>query len=196
MTSPALRAFHIALSAFTLVTALGVSGCSREVAQPAAGPQTPISETDGSGPPAPAPADPGPLPPPDALSDVVARLADPAVPGAEKLALVENTTAADAAALDTFAGALRDTGFTPVTVSASELVSTRPDDVLATITVTAPDSDSGAGGGEFSFPMEFRRAGNAWQLTRRTADMLFAFGNARTAAPAPPAPAPSLTIPR
>ena len=39
--------------------------------------------------------------------------------------------------------------------------------------------------------MEFRRAGNGWQLTRQTADMLLAFGNARTAAPVPPpSPAP------
>ncbi len=196
MTSPARRTFRTALSAVTLVAALGVSGCSRDVAQPAAGPPTPISETDGFGPTVPAPSEPGPLPPPEALSDVVARLADPAVPGAEKLALVADTTAADAAALDTFAGAMRDTGFTPVTVRASDLVSTRTDDVVATITVTAPESGSGTGGGEFSFPMEFRRAGNGWQLTRQTADMLFAFGNARTAAPAPPAPAPSPDPPR
>lgn len=159
------------------------------MSEPAAGPQTSISATDGFGPTVPTPNDPGPLPPPEALSDVIARLADPAVAGSDKLALVENTTAADAPALDTFATALRDTGFTPVTVRASDIVSSGPGDVVATIKVSGPDS--GSGGGEFSFPMEFRRAGNGWQLTRQTADMLLAFGNARTAAPAlPPTSAP------
>ena len=196
MTSPARRAFHTAMSAVALAAVLGVSGCSRDVAQPTAGPQTPISDTDGAGPTVPAQTDPGPLPTPEALSDLIARLADPTVPGTEKLALVENTAMADAAALDTFAGALRDSGFTPATVRASDIVSTRPGDVLATITMTAPDLGSASGQGEFSFPMEFRRAGSGWELTRQTADMLFAFGNARNPAPTPPAPAPSPAPPR
>lgn len=147
----------------------------------------------------PTPSDPGPLPPPEALSDVIARLADPAVPGADKLGLVEGSTGADAAALDNFAAALRDNRFTPITVQASDIVSNRPGDVLATIKMTGPDA--GSDGGEFSFPMEFRRAGASWQLTRQTADMLLAFGNARTAGPLPPprpAPLPpvSPTAPR
>lgn len=182
-------AFHSAVGAVTVVTALGVCGCSHDVAQPSAGPQTTISETDGYGLSVPTPTDPGPLPPPEALSDVVARLADPAVPGTDKLPLVENTTGADAAALDTFAAALRDSGFTPVTVRASDIVSSRPGDVVATITVTGPDSGAGAGG--FTFPMEFRRVGSGWQLTRQTAEMLLAFGNARSDAPHPPAPSPA-----
>jgi hypothetical protein len=143
-----------------------------------------MSETVGFGPTVPAPVESGPLPAPEALSDVITRLADPAVPGNDKLALVENTTGADAAALDSFATALRNTGFSPVTVSASDIVASGPGTVLATITVVGPDS----GGGEFSFPLEFRLAGNSWQLTRQTADMLLAFGNARTPAPAPGPP--------
>jgi len=173
------------------VTAVNVSGCSRDVSQPSPGPPNSISETGGFGPTVQTPTDPGPLPPPEALSDVITRLADPAVPGTDKLALVENTTGADAAVLDTFATALRDTRFTPVTVRASDIVSSGSGDVVATIKVSGPDS--GPDGGEFSFPMEFRRAGDGWQLTRQTADMLFAFGNARSAAPAPP---PTPTPPR
>lgn len=189
------RAFRSALGAavgaVAVVTALGVCGCSHDVAQPAPGPQTSISETDGFGPSVPTPTDPGSLPSPQALSDLVARLADPAVPGTDKLPLVENSTAADVAALDTFAAALRDSGFTPVSVRASDIVSSRPGDVVATINVTGADSGAGAGGSGFSFPMEFRRVGNGWQLTRQTAEMLLAFGNARIDAPRPPASSPA-----
>jgi hypothetical protein len=120
------------------------------------------------------------LPDPEALSDVMARLTDPAVPGAAKLNLVANTTPGDAAALDRFSTALRDTGFTPVTVSTTEIrwADGHPGEVLATVKVTGPDSGpSGAGPAEFSFPMEFRRTATGWQLTRATADMLLAFGN-------------------
>ena len=177
------------MGAVTVVTALGVCGCSHDVAQPASGPQTTNAGTGGFGPSVPTPTDQGPPPPPEALSDVVARLADPTVPGSDKLPLVENATGADAATLDTFAAALRDSGFTPVTVRASDIVSSRPGDVVATITVSAPDSGADTGG--FTFPMEFRRVGNVWQLTRQTAEMLMAFGNARTDAPRPPAPSPT-----
>lgn len=114
---------------------------------------------------------------------MMARLTDPAVPGAEKLGLVEDTAAPDAAALDRFATALRDTGFTPVTVSASEIrwSEDHPGDVLATIKLSGPDSGSdGSASGEFSFPMEFRRSGAGWQLTRDTAEELLAFGNGPT----------------
>lgn len=177
------HAVRTAVSAVALATALGVPGCSRDVAQPAQG-STP-SATDVV-PPAVQPADPGPLPPPEALSDVITRLADPAVPGTDKLALVENTTGPDAAALDNFATALRDNGFNPIAVSAADIVPIGPGDVLATITITAPDSATGGGG--FSFPMEFRRIGNGWQLTRRTADTLLAFGESPAAQPAPAPP--------
>ena len=51
-----------------------------------------------------APAGPvsSPLPPPEALTDVLARLSDPTVAGADKIDLVELATADDAAALDKF----------------------------------------------------------------------------------------------
>lgn len=127
----------------------------------------------------------------------MSRLADPAVPGADKLALIQNTAQADGAALDRFTTALRDTGFTPVTVSASEIrwSDNHPGDVLATIKVNGPASgspgDREANSGEFSFPMEFGRTGTSWQLTRETAVMLLAFGNAHAGAPGPLPPGPT-----
>lgn len=104
------------------------------------------------------------------------RLADPAVPGTAKLALVQDAVPADAAAWDRFSAALRKAGFMPITVAASGLrwAPVRAGDVLATVTINAHD-----GGGEFSFPMEFGRAGDGWQVTRETAEMLLAFGNAQ-----------------
>lgn len=122
----------------------------------------------------------GPLPVPDALTDVLYRLADTGIPGADKLTLIHNTAPADAVALDAFGIALRDGGFTPITVTASDIrrSDTRPGNVLTTITIATTDPDDP---GEFTFPMEFRPDAGGWQLTRETADMLLAFGNARTA---------------
>ena len=179
------------LSAATTLAALSLCGCSRDLAA-----TTPDPVTTTSGPAAAAPpADAGPLPSPKALSDVMSQLADPAVSGADKLSLVQNAVPADGAALDRFANALRDTGFTPVTVSASEIrwSDDDPGNVLATIKVIGSASaPHEAGTGEFAFPMEFGRTGTGWQLTRQTADMLLAFGNARTEAsgPTPPGPTP------
>lgn len=171
------------LSAATAVAALGVCGCSRDLAQPSTGPlaTSATASTQGS--------EGGSLPPAGALGDVMVRLTDPSVPGGAKVDLVENTAPGDAAALDRFATAMRDTGFTPVTVSASEIrwSDSHPGDVLAIIKVTGPDSGpNGANPGEFSFPMEFHRTAGGWQLTRETATMLLAFGNAHTQAPPPP----------
>jgi hypothetical protein len=169
------------------MAALGICGCSRDLAQRS---PDPLATTSPQAAPAP-PADAGPLPAPEALSDVMSQLADPGVSGAAKMTLVQNTAAADGVALDRFANALRDTGFTPVTVSVSEIrwSDNHPGNVLATVQVTGPDSARlGADPGEFAFPMEFRRNGAGWQLTRETADELLAFGNARTDSPGPNPP--------
>jgi hypothetical protein len=131
------------------------------------------------------------LPSPDALTDVLYRLADPAVKGADKLALVEATTPGDAATIDKFAAALRDGGFTPLTFTATEIrwSDRQPQDALASINVTTSNP---ANPGNFTFPMEFHQDRGGWQLSRETANMLLAFGNARVgtgpASPAPPAP--------
>ena len=177
------------LSAATIVAALALSGCSNhDESKPAPSPAAPQSSAA-----AVAPSDPGAaLPAPEALTDVLYRLADPAVKGSDKLALVESTTPDDAVTMDRFAAALRDGGFTPLTVTAQRHQVVRPSsrtDALATVNVTTSNP---ANPGGFTFPMEFRSHDGGWQLSRETADMLLAFGNARTGAGrSSPAPAPA-----
>jgi len=179
------------LSAATIVAALALSGCSsHDESKPAPNPVAPQSSAAAT-----APSDPGAaLPAPEALADVLYRLADPAVKGSDKLALVESTTPDDAATIDRFAAALRDGGFTPLTVTASDIrwSDRQPSDALATVNVTTSNP---ANPGLFTFPMEFRPHDGGWQLSRETADMLLVFGNARTEAngpsPSPTAPTPT-----
>lgn len=119
----------------------------------------------------------GPPPPPEVLADVMNRLADPAVPGADKLPLVQNAAPPDAAILDRFSAALRDGGFNPAVFRVTDVRwADQPGYVLATVTVSTTGA---ANPGEFSFPMEFIAGPGGWQLTRDTAEMLLAFGNAR-----------------
>ena len=189
------------LSAATIVAALALSGCSNHAESkpaPSSAPQTSAAAI--------APSDPGAaLPAPEALADVLYRLADPAVKGSDKLALVESTTPDDAATMDRFASALRDGGFTPLTVTASDVMwsDREPGDALATVKI---ETSNPANPGGFTFPMEFRPHDGGWQLSRETADMLLAFGNARTEAneagpspagppPASPSPAPPTPTP-
>jgi hypothetical protein len=196
------------LSAATIVAALALSGCSNhDESKSAPSPVQPQSSAVAIEPPPPSAA----LPAPEALADVLYRLADPAVKGSDKLQLVESTTPDDAATIDRFAAALRDGGFTPLTVTAADIrwSDREPSDALATVNVTTSNP---ANPGGFTFPMEFRPHDGGWQLSRETADMLVAFGNARTEAsgaspsptglppssptpvspaPAPPAPTPT-----
>ena len=176
------RLLIVSLSIAAIVSVIGLSGCARH------GESSSMSELVTPPPTtAAAPLDPGPLPAPETLTDVMYRLADPAVPGADKLHLVQNATPSEAGTLDTFAAALRDGGFTPLTFTATEVKwsDTKPGDALAIIKVTTANPGNP---GEFVFPMQFRPVDGDWQLSRETADMLLAFGNAHTeAAPASPA---------
>ena len=132
---------------------------------------------------APAPPVSSPLPPPQALVDVLNRLSDPAVPGADKIGLVELATADDAAALDKFGRALADNGALPLTFEAIDLKWSESEagNVVATVNVTTANKPPG----KFSFPMEFTPSRDNWQLTRKTADLLLDFGAGATA-PTPP----------
>ena len=131
----------------------------------------------------PSQSDPGPPPAPQALTDVMYRLADPAVPGADKLPLLQDSAPTDAVTLDQFAAGLRDGGFSPVAFTATDVhwAGDEPGNALATVTVTTTNPTNP---GPFSFPMEFHTGPAGWQLTRETAEMVLAFGNARTALPA------------
>ena len=83
------------LSAATIVAALGLSGCSGD--EHGASPEAEPAPTSLTSTPA---AQVAPLPPPDALAKVLYRLGDPAVPGTQKLNLVQGATPDNAAVLD------------------------------------------------------------------------------------------------
>jgi hypothetical protein len=177
------------LSAATIVAALGVSGCSAHAPESAA-----TSSTSATA--APAQAQTVTLPDPAALIDVLNRLSDPAVAGSDKLPLVEGATDDDAAALDKFAKALQDNHMLPLAFAATDLVWSP--DVPGNVTANVQATPAAPGVGAFSFPMEFRPVGPAWQLSRQTADLLLALGTTAQGssepAPAPPpAPAPAPT---
>ncbi|WP_442930942.1 hypothetical protein [Mycolicibacterium sp. 050232] len=173
------------LSAATTVAALGLCGCtSGDRPASSSHPSTsPLTTTAPAAPPS------APLPAPEALTGVLDRLADVNVPGADKVVLVEQGTADDAAALDKFGRALADNGFTPLTFEATDLTwsQSEPANVVATVKVTAGGEGSAR---DFSFPMEFTPHGDGWQLTRHTADLLLVMG-AGAGTSAPPAPTPT-----
>jgi hypothetical protein len=120
------------------------------------------------------------------LTDVMGRLADPNVPGTDKVALVQYGTPADAAALDRFGKALADSGYMPLTFDAQDLTwaQDQQGNVIANITIKT--SNPQAGGRDLKFPMEFSPQQDTWQLTRKTADLLLQLGQQQpTATPTP-----------
>ena len=155
------------------LAAAALIGCSNPAEQNSA-PAAPAPAAP-SAPPAAAP-DPAVLPPPEALAEVIYRLADPAIPGTDKMHLVADTTPPDADALNGFASALRDSGYTPLTVRAGDLhwAAGHSGAVSATIVITTPNP---AQRGEFTFPLEFDAHAGGWQLSRQSAEMLLAFDN-------------------
>jgi hypothetical protein len=179
------RSFTL-LSTAAIAAVLAVAGCSNDdEAAPAPGSATPSARSPqnvGAAPPAPQAA---PLPSPDALAGVLYRLADAAVPGSQKLALVEGATPENAGVFDQFANALLNGGYTPVKFEVRDVAwSDRdPSDVTANVAVTSTDPH----GPRFAFPMEFKPAQGGWELSARTADVLLAF-RTDTAEPAPPPP--------
>jgi hypothetical protein len=190
------RRFRMTLAVATAVAAVGLSGCSGGESKESGG-----SESTGS---SAAPATPGPaaappaaaLPAPEALTDLLNRLADPGVPGIDKVPLIEGATPDNAATLDKFSNALRDNGYLPMTFTAANIAwsDKNPSNVTATVSINTPHpSPSG-----FTFPMEFAPFHNGWQLSRKTAEMLLALGNSSplTTSPAPaPAPTPGSAPP-
>ncbi len=170
------------LGVATAVAAWWLSGCShgRSAPQPPVTPSVTVPSVSSAAAPT------APVPPPQALTDVLYRLADPSVPGAQKLNLVEGATPDDAPALDRFATALLDGGYAPMNFAASDIAwsDREPSDVTATINVTSPNPGVGA----FTFPMDFKPYQGGWQLSQKTATMLLAFGNAHLSASPTPTP--------
>jgi hypothetical protein len=116
------------------------------------------------------------LPSPTALTDVMSRLADPDVPGTDKVALVQYGTPADAAALDRFGKALRDGGYMPLTFEGRDMTwaQGQTGNVIANIAIKTANPQ--AAGRDLMFPMEFSPQQDSWQLTRKTADLLLQLG--------------------
>lgn len=179
------------LSAAATAAALGLGGCAQsgdpESAGTTATVETSPAPSVGLAPPGPPARGGPPLPAPAALTEVMGRLADPALPGDQKIVLIENGTADEAAGLDRFATALRDNGALPLTFEVRDMAWSQadPGNVVATVVVRTSNPQTG----EFTFPMEFAPADESWQLTRRTADLLLELdGEPGAPPPAPPPP--------
>lgn len=172
-----------------------MSGCSQPE-HPAATPSTPTSAASTAHPdPIPDSRGGPPLPPANALTDVMVRLTDPAVPGDEKVTMIADGTAAEAGALDRFAVALRDNGSLPLTFEIRDLAwsQSAPGNVIATVVIRSANPRTG----EFTYPMEFVSADGGWQLTRGTADALLALDETPAPSPPPgPPPPPAPEPPR
>lgn len=173
------------LGATLSVVALGLSGCGAEPVPPM--PEPSVTAASGSANPSEAPQ--APLPAPEALTGILAKLADPSVPGEQKVALVQYATPEDGAALDRFARATVDGGLAPLTFQAADLTWSPTDygDVVATVTVSSANPAPEAR--PFTFPMQFTLDEGAWQLTRVTADQLLELGPVPAGPTAPAAPA-------
>jgi hypothetical protein len=172
----------VVLGTATILAAVGVSGCAHgeskvsrgfQSSQLSAAPAAPSAVTSQPG---------APLPTPEALVDVLNRLADPAVPGGEKVGLIEGATPASAATLDKFTNALRDGGYLPMTFVPKDLAwsDKNPSNVTATVVVNTAHANNRV----FTFPMEFTPFQGGWQLSRKTAEMLLAVNNS-TPSPTP-----------
>ena len=175
------RRLNAVLSTAAIAAVLGLPGCSND--DDDASPETSPPSTSASPSPAAAPQA-APLPPPDALTGVLYRLADAAVPGPQKLGLVEGATPDNASVFDQFSNALLNGGYTPVKFEVRDIgwSDRDPAGVVANVDVSSTNSH----GPRFAFPMEFKPFHGGWQLSARTADALLAF---RTdSAPAPAAP--------
>ena len=179
------------LSAAATAAALGLGACAQsgdpESTGTTATVETSPAPSVGLAPPGPPARGGPPLPAPAALTDVMGRLADPALPGDQKIVLIENGTADEAAGLDRFATALRDNGALPLTFEVRDMAWSQadPGNVVATVVVRTSNPQTG----EFTYPMEFAPAEESWQLTRRTADLLLELdGEPGAPPPAPPPP--------
>jgi outer membrane biosynthesis protein TonB len=182
------RHLSVALSAATAVAAFGLAGCSHS--EPKVLPSTSSAAVSPTSSPLIVTAPPtAPLPVPEALVDMLNRLVDPALPGMNKINLVEGATPESAVTLDKFITALRDNGYLPMSFVANNIAwsDKNPSNVVATVTVNTAKGNNGT----FTFPMEFAPFQGGWQLSRRTAEMLLALGNSPAPTPPPPTPAPA-----
>jgi hypothetical protein len=170
-----------AICAATIVAVVALCGCSGDHHRASSTAELPPSIGPVTSTAAPQAA---PLPPAEALANVLYRLADPSVPGDQKLNLVQGATPDHAGALDQFSSALVNGGFAPTKFDIRNIdwSDQNPADVVADVNISSANPN----GPRFSFPMEFTPYRGGWQLSARTADVLLAFGPASP----PPASAP------
>jgi len=164
----------VTMIAAAALGAFGIVACSSNPPKAASPPATQAAPATSAALTAP--------PSPDALTAVLARLADPNVPSGDKVPLIEGASPDTAGTIDKFITALHDNGYLPISFAATNIAwsETTPTHVMATVTVnTAQQSHPNV-----TFPMEFTPCPGGWQLSRRTADMLLAM----SPSPAPPAP--------
>lgn len=137
-----------------------------------------------------------PLPDPAVLTDVLNRLSDPNLSGAEKVSSVQGATPEQ---LDKFTKAIGDAGFAPLsfTVKDPKWSTETAGDVEAVVTINSPSPKMGG----FAVPMSFSPEAGGWKLSKRTSELLLKTGTtlagtgAPSEAPAPGAPAPEAPAP-
>ncbi len=132
------RRLTAVLSTAAIAAVLGLPGCSKD--EDDASPETAAPPTSASLSAAAAPQA-APLPAPDALAGVLYRLADAAVPGPQKLNLVEGATPESAAVFDQFANALINGGYAPVKFDVRDVnwSDRDPADVVANVDVSSTE---------------------------------------------------------
>lgn len=175
------------VAAAALCVGLTLAACGADthpaVQEPSSAGTTPTSAMAG-------PTPTSPLPAPEVLTDVLYKLADPAVPGSQKIGLIEDATEADAATIDRFSKALQDNGYIPIAVSAENIAWAfdRSGDATADVTITNQGQTAAA----FTFPMEFKPVpAGGWQLAKTTADILLTFEQNPATPTASPTPSPT-----
>lgn len=178
------RSILVGVAVVGLLT-VPLTGCAHHTSRPISLKTPSLSTTA-----APAVA---PLPAPEAIVDVLTRLSDPDLPSAQKVGLVQTATGDSIPLLDKYTIALRDSGYLPMSFTADHLAwsDQTPTDVTANVTISSANKRV------FTFPMEFTPSQGGWQLSRKTADMLLAFGdsssNSSATTPTEPAQASSPT---
>lgn len=175
------------LGALTVAVTLYLAGCNKDMppaAEPSPSSTAAIQTTLNA----------APLPPADALTGVLYRIADPSVPPEQKVGSIEHGTTEDQAELAAFTKALTDNGFIPINVGLADLAWSvnHPGNVIATVTLNSVTTPAN----KFTYPMEFSPLGRDWQLSRQSANALLsprpgAGAPAPSAPPAPPPAAPS-----
>lgn len=166
--------YRRAAIALALLITFGLPGCATHRSPAPTAPPAASSTAPAAKPPQ------ATLPSAGELTDLLNRLADPVVPGAQKLNLIEAAEPTDAGTLDKFITALKGSGYLPLSFAASDVTwsDQNPADAAAVVDITTANPESRG----FSFPMEFTGSGTGWQLSRRTAALLLAFGESHRGA--------------